>query len=177
MRKIILNLAMSLDGYIADEKGGFDWIVGDGDGSNNTEASFDFQQFIESVDTIVMGSKAFEDAPEGSLDSYKDKKILVATSRQLVGPSNVEFIKGDICSRLLEIKKEPGLDIWLYGGGQINDFFIKADMVDTYIVGIIPVILGSGRPMFLKNNPRIKLRLTGNYVDEGVTILTYEKRK
>ncbi len=44
MRKIILNLAMSVDGYIADEKGGFDWILGQGDKSADSKEQFDFQK-------------------------------------------------------------------------------------------------------------------------------------
>ena len=54
-RKIILNLAMSIDGYIANEDGGFDWIVGDGDESLDTQNKWNYEKFLEGIDTVVMG--------------------------------------------------------------------------------------------------------------------------
>lgn len=57
-RKIILNLAISLDGYIASEDGGYDWIVGHGDNTLNTENKFDFDKFLEGIDIVVMGKIA-----------------------------------------------------------------------------------------------------------------------
>lgn len=177
MRKIILNLAISLDGYIADDNGGFNWIVGEGEGSLNTEAKFDFPKFIESVDTIVMGSKAYEDAPAGTLSPYDEKKLIVATSRKLDVTPNVELVNGDVCARVLELREEDGKDIWLYGGGVVIDAFIKADVIDEYIIGIIPTVLGSGRKLFLEDNPTIKLHLKESIVDSGIVLLTYSKRE
>ncbi|MCT4620095.1 MAG: dihydrofolate reductase family protein [Marinisporobacter sp.] len=176
MRKIILNLAISLDGFIADVDGGFDWIEGDGDSSQNTEKSFNFPEFVNTVDTIVMGSKAYEDCPIETIESFKEKKILVATSRELKGDKNVAFINGDICSKVLELRKEDGKDIWLFGGAGLTDAFIKADIVDEYIIGIIPIILGKGIPLFSGKNPTIKLHLDECTVNEGITILRYSKR-
>lgn len=176
MRKIILNLAISLDGFIADINGGFNWIEGDGDSSGSTEKSFDFPEFVNTVDTIVMGSKAYEDCPKETIESFKEKKLLVATSRELKGDENVEFISGDICSEVLELRSEVGKDIWLFGGAGLTDAFIKADIIDEYIIGIIPIILGNGRPLFLGENPTIKLHLDECTVNEGITVLRYTKR-
>ncbi|MGB3367171.1 MAG: dihydrofolate reductase family protein, partial [Acidaminobacteraceae bacterium] len=68
-------------------------------------------------------------------------------------------------------------DIWLYGGGVVIDAFVKADIIDEYIVGIIPTVLGSGRKLFLEGNPTIKLHLKESIIDSGIVILTYTKRK
>ena len=57
-RDIILNLAISLDGFICDEDGGFDWIGGQGDSRADTAEQFDFDAFLASCDTLVMGRKA-----------------------------------------------------------------------------------------------------------------------
>lgn len=176
VRKIILNLAISLDGFIADVDGGFDWIEGDGDSSQNTEKSFEFSEFVNTVDTIVMGSKAYEDCPKETIESFKEKKLLVATSRELEGDENVEFFSGDICSKVLELRNEEGKDIWLFGGAGLTDAFIKADIIDEYIIGIIPIILGDGIPLFLNENPAIKLHLDECTLNEGITILRYSKR-
>lgn len=64
----------------------------------------------------------------------------------------------------------------LIGGGILIDSFIKADIIDEFIIGIIPTVLGKGRPLFLGNNPTVKLKLEEYYIDNGVTILCYKKR-
>ena len=177
-RKIIFNLAMSLDGYIADKNGGFDWIVGDKDKDNDTKKQFSFPDFIDSLDILVMGKRAYQDAPPGTFEMFKSKKIYVASSEKLeTKDDNVEFIEGDIVTQILKLKKEKGKDIWLFGGAGSIDPFIKADVIDEYIVGIIPIILGGGIPLFLKDNPRLKLHLEETTVQEGVIISRYTKRK
>lgn len=177
MNKIVLNLAISLDGYIADENGGFDWIKGHDDRSLDTEKKFDFEAFVDQMDVIVMGSEAYLDCPEESLKSFSSKKVVVATSRQLEHDDNVELVNGDVCTRILEIQKEVEKDIWLFGGGGLVDPFIKNDIVDEYIIGIIPIILGKGRKLFGENNPTLRLHLDECVVDDGITLLTYTRSK
>ena len=176
-RRIILNLAMSLDGYIADTEGGFAWIVGDGDRSADSKDQFDFPGFLANVDTLVMGRKAYDDAPSESLDGYKDKTIYVATSEPLERSSNnVLAISGDVVKQIQEVREKEGTDIWIYGGSELADQFIKADIIDEYIVGIIPIILGKGIPLFLADNPTLKLHLTDCTSQEGIVIVRYDKR-
>lgn len=172
-RKIILNLAISLDGYIASEDGGFDWIVGDGNHILDTPNQMDFTHFLEGVDTIVMGKRCYE---QNFHQDYPDKKIYVATSEPLQNYDNIHFISGAICEVLEEEKKQTGKDIFLFGGGGLVDHFVKADLIDEYIIGIIPTLLGKGRPLFLGNNPTIHLTLKEYSVSEGITILKYTKR-
>jgi len=175
-RKIILNLAISLDGYIADPDGGFNWIVGDGDKNTDSEKQFHFSDFLKEIDTIVMGRKAYDDTPAESLDSYGDKTIYVATSEPLETKSkNLKSISGDVAGQILKAKRQEGKDIWIYGGGELADQFIKADIIDEYIIGIIPIILGKGIPLFLTDNPTIKLHLTEHTSQEGIVVMKYTK--
>lgn len=176
MRKLILNLAISLDGFISDEHGGFDWIVGHGDTKNDTNDVFDFAVFMDGIDTIIMGSKAYEDVVLTNLDTYEDKKILVATTRELEKRNNVKFIQGDVCKVVLQLKEKEGKDIWLYGGGILTEPFVKANLVDEYIIGIIPTILGSGRTLFKGSNSTIDLHLDRATVTDGITMLVYSRR-
>lgn len=171
-RKIILNLAMSIDGYIADEDGGFDWIVGDGDNSLDTENKWDYNEFLESIDIVVMGKKCYD---QGFLDDFKDKTIYVATSEAIDDYDNIHFINNNICDVILEESTKEGKDIFLFGGGVLVDNFIKKDVIDQYIIGIIPTILGKGRPLFLENNPKINLHLDQYILDNGIVILKYSK--
>lgn len=176
-RKIILNLAISLDGYICDENGGFDWIVGQGDNSLDTKEQIDFFEFVNICDIVVMGKKGYDDAPENSLDIYKDKKIYVVTnSKETPKEEYVEFINGDVVNKILKERESEGKNIFIYGGAQIADLFIKENVIDEYILGIIPTILGRGRRLFLDNNPTIKLDLKEYSFLDGITMLRYSKR-
>lgn len=173
-RKIILNLAMSLDGYIASEDGTYDWIVGDGDETLNTKNKYSFDKFLEDVDTVVMGKNCYN---QNMHKDYESKKVYIATSEKIQDHDNLYFIGGDICKVIQEEKAKEGKDIYLFGGGVVIDSFIKADIIDEYIIGIIPTILGKGRPLFLENNPTIKLHLDEYIMDNGIAILRYTKIK
>lgn len=172
-RKIILNLAMSIDGYISSEDGGYDWIVGDNDSKLDTENKWDYNKFLEKIDIVVMGKNCYD---QGFHNDFKDKKVFVATSKSLKNHDNIHFISGDICKVIDEERKKEGKDIFLFGGGVVIDHFIKADIIDEYIVGIIPTILGKGRPLFLEDNPKIDLHLDEYITDKGIMILKYSKR-
>ena len=173
IRKIILNLAISIDGYIASEDGGFDWIVGDGENKLDTEKKWSYDEFLKGIDTVVMGKNCYD---QNFHKDFKDKKVYVATSKVLEDHDNIHFISGDICKVIEEERKKEGKDIFLFGGGILVDSFIKKDIIDEYIIGIIPTILGKGRPLFLENNLKIDLHLDEYIMENGIAILRYSKR-
>lgn len=170
--KIILNLAISLDGYIADEDGGFDWIVGDGNTTLNTEEKWDYGKFLEDIDVIVMGKNCYD---QGFHKDFTGKDVYIATSKEIENYENYHFINGDIVNIINDVKSE-GKNIFLFGGGLVIDHFVKADVIDEYIIGVIPTILGKGRKLFLENNPKIDLTLEYYSVEESIVIMKYSKR-
>ena len=198
-RDIILNLAISLDGFICDEDGGFAWISGQGDVRADTADHFDFDGFLASCDTIVMGRKAYEDCLS-SLPEAAEKRFLVASRTprapegRVVFPSdertNVQsdalgwaendfisvFLSADVVAEVLALKDRPGKHIWLFGGGELASDFIRADAVDRYIVGILPVIRGKGRRLFQEGIPPVELHLDRCTVSDGIPILEYSRR-
>ena len=89
-RDIILNLAISLDGFICDEDGGFAWIGGQGDSRADTAEQFDFDAFLASCDTIVMGRKAYEDC-FSSLPEAAEKRFLVASRTPRAPEAGLSF--------------------------------------------------------------------------------------
>lgn len=171
--KIKMTLAMSLDGYIASEDGGYDWIIGDGDDTLNTKNKWDYNKFLSSIDIVVMGKRCYD---QGMHNDFKDKKVYVATSENLKNYDNIHFINDDICKVIESERKNEGKNIFLFGGGILIDSFIKANIIDEYIIGIIPTILGKGRPLFLDNNPKIDLHLEEIISDKGIVVLRYTKR-
>lgn len=164
---------MSLDGFIVDKEGGFGWIKGYNDKSLDTDQSFNFAEFLDSVDVIVMGRKSYEDIGAGD---YSLKRVIVATSKIMKNYDNVEFVDSEIVDYIKEIQKSDGKNIWLFGGSGLTDNFMKADVVDEFIVGIIPILLGEGKPLFYGGSPTVKLHLDSLTVQEGIPVLKYSRR-
>lgn len=174
-RKIVMTLAMSLDGYIASENGAYDWIVGDGKHELDTAYQWRFEQFLENVDLVVMGKNCYDQQMH---KDFQGKTVWVASHSALENEPGLEFISGDIVQRVVQTASEvTGKDIYLFGGGKLMDAFIKADVIDSYIIGIIPVILGSGKPLFYSGNPMLRLTLDNYAISEGMTILHYSRAK
>ncbi|WP_426350226.1 dihydrofolate reductase family protein [Alloiococcus sp. CFN-8] len=174
-RKIVVSLAMSLDGYIASEDHGYDWITENSGAEGNfpNESSFDFQGFFDSMDTIVMGKNCYD---LGMHEEFKKHKVYVATHKAKEDHDNVRFISDDIIKAISEEKEKDGKNIFLFGGGKLIDSFLKADIIDEYVIGIVPIILGRGIPLFYKDNPTIRLKLVENITDKGTVILKYVRR-
>jgi len=172
--KITLNLAISLDGYIADENGGYDWIGGHGDKSLDTPSQPDFGEFLSGVDVVVMGKRCYEQNFH-SESGYADKIIYVATHEKRADEGNIRFISDDVVGTIMK-EKQAGKMIYLFGGGISIDPFIKADVIDEYRIGMIPVILGSGRPLFLCNNPTIPLHLDSFSISDGIVGINYTRK-
>ena len=171
---IILNLAISLDGFIADEHGGYDWIQPAGNPGLNTPQRWSHERFLEHVATVVMGRRCYDQ--QMHLE-YPGKQVYVATSRPAENHGNIHFIGGDIVPVVASLREKADGDIYLFGGGIVIDPLLKAGLVDEYVIGVIPIILGAGIPLFLHGHAPIPLELTHTYVEDGVVILRYIPRK
>ncbi len=170
--KLILSLAMSLDGYIADDNGGYDWIVGDGDATLDTKEKWDYAKFLEGIGTVVMGKKCYD---QGMHKDFVGKHVFVATSQDLEDFDNIRFIK-NIVQVVEEEKQKEGKDIFLFGGGVLVDAFLKTECINEYFIGIIPVLLGHGRPLFFPRDNNIKVHLQQIMSESGIVVLRYTTR-
>lgn len=171
-RKIILNLAISMDGFIADANNGFDWIYGDGNRSLDTAEQWSYENFLDEVDTVIMGHQCYR---QNFHKAFSEKKVYVAARNTKSKAENVHFIEGDLSKFLLEEMKQDGKNIFLFGGGITIDPFIKANLIDEYILSIVPIVLGNGHPLFLDDNPRIRLYLEKYYINSGIVTLHYKR--
>ncbi len=175
MRKLILYIAMSLDGYIADKDGGISWLEGDG---SNLEAAGSYHEFFSNIDTVILGYKTYhqivtELSPEKW--PYSDKQSYVITHNNIPNTANITFTDKDLTSLLYEIRKEPGNDIWLCGGASLVTLSMNNTLIDKYHITVIPTILGDGVKLF-DGVTEQKLRLLNTMQYNGMTDLVYEKR-
>jgi dihydrofolate reductase len=100
----------------------------------------------------------------------------VATTKKCDLDGRAEFISEDVAGFIKNLKKQQGKDIWLVGGGKLIDQFIKQNLIDKYIITIMPIILGDGIPLYLNNNPEIKLILVETKMVDGMVELSYVRR-
>jgi dihydrofolate reductase len=181
MKKVILDLAVTLDGFIEGPKGEIDWCIMDDD--------MDFDGFISSIDTIFYGRASYDawgnfqpdtDASPAEQMLWKGvhSKNKFVFSSQKREDGKATFINSDIAGRITEIKQQGGKDIWLYGGARLIKTFIQLGLIDVYRISIHPVALGDGKPLFEDLKERIGLRLIkANTFKSGVVQLIYEPRK
>jgi len=169
-RKVVLYIAMSLDGYIAREDGRIDWLP------QAENKDFGFGEFYNTIDTVIIGRTTYEqiiNELSPKVWAYEGKKCYVATTSNYENDQNVEFISNEIFEKVKKMKLEKGKDIWLVGGGKLIDQFIKQNLVDKYVITIIPTILGDGIPLFNKDNPQIGLSLVETNRIGDIVTLTY----
>lgn len=177
-RRIILDLAVTLDSFIEGENGEVDWCIMDPD--------MEFTSFLNQIDTILYGRKSYDlwgqympkvndsDSEKEIWEMIHSKEKYVFSRTKREANNEVMFINENIAEEVNKLKNEPGKDIWLYGGASLITTFINLGLVDEFRLSIHPVVLGEGKPMFSE----IKQRLNLNLVDtktfsSGVVQLIY----
>lgn len=177
MRETILYIAMSLDGYIADERYSVDWIEGQ---EKNGGMPDTYAEFVRTVDTVVMGRRTYDQIvtelapdrwPYGGLATH------VLTRRPAARTDGVEFTDTDPCTLVERLRQEPGKAIWICGGAQIVRPLLRHGMIDVFHLAVVPVILGRGVRLFGETDRRIELTLTRTLNCNGITELIYVRRR
>ena len=172
MRKLILNLAVSLDGYIEGPKGEYDWCF--------TDQDYGLTDFFKRIDTLFIGRKTYEMAQSvqsmeeaGGAGFPKLKEYIFSTTLDKV-KDGATLIKGDIKTEVENIKNDKGKDIWLFGGAELTSSLMNLNLVDEIQLSVHPILLGGGKPLFQNIKGKINLKLfdTKTY-STGLISLTY----
>lgn len=180
MRKVILDLAMTLDGYIEGPNGEIDWCIMDDD--------MDFNGFLANIDTIFYGRVSYDmwghyqpdpsagDAEKTLWAEVHSKKKYVFSINQKAD-DKASYITSGMAEQVEEIKRQPGKDIWLYGGAKLIKTFVHHNWIDVYRISVHPTVLGAGKPLFENLKERIGLTLIEtNRFKSGVIQLIYEQK-
>ena len=171
-RKIIAHMATSVDGYIARADGSFDWLD-----RPQPRGNYGMAAFFASVDTILWGRKTYDQAlTMGGVGGFgKKMKNYVFTHRPPKSAvEGVEFVNKPIGPFAEKLRKQPGKDIWMMGGGGVIASFLDAGQIDEFSIHVIPVLIGEGIPLIAPARRTIQLRLlnTKKFPD-GVVRLHY----
>lgn len=181
MRKIVLDLAVTIDGFIEGANGEIDWCIMDDD--------MNMEGFMATIDTIFYGRVSYDMwgnyYPEGEptpaekfvWDSVRSMKKYVFSSIPREDGRAI-FITSDIAQEVDQIKRQDGKDIWLYGGSKLIETFVNLDLIDIYRLSVHPVVLGTGKPLFENLKKRLNLTLIEvNKFRSGVVELIYENKR
>lgn len=177
-RRVILDLAVTLDGFIEGKNGEVDWSIMD--------SEMGFIDYLNQIDTILYGRKSYDlwgrftpdsdqsDAEQELWSNVHSKEKYVFSRTQTGSDHKATYINDHILEEVNALKNKPGKDIWLYGGASLITTFIQLGLVDEFRLSVHPVILGEGKPLFMDIKQRLNLKLVKTRpFSSGVVQLIY----
>lgn len=171
-RKVVLYIAMSLDGYIAKSNDDISFLsIVEEKGED-----YGYQDFIKTIDVVIMGRKTYDKVLSFGIPfPHADKKVFVITRNQKPAKDNITFYSGDIVELIRSLKKENGANIFVDGGAEIVNLMLKLNLIDECIISIIPVFLGDGILLFKSGREENKLKLINSKTfNKGLVQLHYK---
>lgn len=171
-RKTVLFIAMSLDGYIADQQGGIDFLkLVEKDGED-----YGYGKFFSTIDVVVLGRKTWDTLLSLNIPQpYEGKKVYIISRSRQGFDGNAGYYGEDLPALIRKLKTEKGLDIFIDGGSQVVHSLLKEHLIDRMIISIIPILLGNGTPLFRTGSPLQNLRLIqSKNFPTGLVQLEYE---
>ena len=192
MKKVVVYIATSLDGYIADKTGGIKWLE---EQENKSIEETSYIDFIKDVDTVILGFNTFNQIvtelspnvwPYFNMNSYvltdKDEAVKEMIEKNVGNiqkyKDKIVFTNRSIEKLISELKNlnNNKKNIWICGGANVINQLVKLNLIDKYHISIIPTILGSGIRLFDDDNIKINLKLNEIRTYNGIVELEYVKR-
>lgn len=176
MRKIILNIAASLDQRIAEPDGSLDWLAGFPN-PNKTDDSY--KDLLASVDTVLMGGRTYREFQNMDIIwPYPEQMTYVISHHDWGAKENVHFITENIIETISALRHEPGKDILLADGGKLVSLLLAADLIDEMRITYLPIMLGKGISLFSEQSKESKWRLASSKSSKSeALIIEYRKRE
>jgi len=173
MRKVVLGLGISLDGYIARPDGAVDFLF--------MPRDYSMGPFFATIDTAIMGRKTYDVAVKmggGAFGDSKMKNYVFSHSQPPGERGGVTFVNESPKNFVENVRKGPGKNIWLMGGGELARDFLKDDLVDELYIGIVPILIGEGLPLFPSGFPQREFTLLENKsYSKGLIALKYARAR
>jgi dihydrofolate reductase len=173
MRNVVLSVGISLDGYIARLNGAVDFLF--------MPKDYSMAPFFATVDTAIMGRKTLDAGLEmsgGSLPRSNMRMYVFSKSKPPGERDDVIFVNETPATFIGKLRERPGKDIWLMGGGELARAFLNADLVDRLRLGVVPVLLGEGIPLFPSGFPQRDFTLLENKTySRSLIALSYERSR
>jgi len=176
MRTLTIFIATSLDGYIAkpnDDLSFLKMIEKEGE-------DYGYAEFTSTIDTIIIGRKTYDWVVKEIGSSHYDngeRKVYVITRTERSGVGKTTFYSGKLSELIEKLKAENGKKIYCDGGAEIINELLKTDLIDEFIISIVPVLVGNGTRLFKDGRPELMLELVSTKTFEtGLTQLHYKRK-
>lgn len=175
-RKLILYISMSLDGYLATKDDDLSWLsIAEKEGED-----YGYAEFNKTIDTYIIGRKTYDvvlSLTGGEFPQGKQHNCYVLTRTPKESENGVTFYTGDIPTLIDELKKEEGKNIYCDGGGEVVKLLMEENLIDEYIISVMPIVLGDGKRLFKGDIGQIDIQLESSQsFDTGVVQLHYKKK-
>lgn len=177
MRLLSIFIATSLDGYIAKPNDDLSFLkIVEKEGED-----YGYAAFTSTIDTIILGRKTYDWVLREIGTSHYDngeRNVYVITRTERPSVGKTKFYTGSLTELMLQLKSEKGKNIYCDGGAEIINELLKNDLVDEFIISVIPVLLGNGTRLFKDGRPEQQLELVSTKTfDTGLTQLHYKRKK
>lgn len=171
-RKVIVHIATSADGYIARPDGDLEWLTS----RPAPDGFYGMNAFMRSIDTKLLGRKTYEVSLRMGADFGSGGRTIVFSRHAppAGAPAGVEFVNGAIGPFLSRLREHPGKDIWLMGGGEIIAAFLDEQVIDEFVISVVPVFIGDGIPLIARRHRHVPLELHSvERFEDGLVQLRY----
>lgn len=177
-RKIIVELAISADGFIARADGGIDWLD-----RPQPSHNYGMDAFYKSIDTILWGRKTADMAIDfqkrgvaaSAFDTSVKNYVFTQSPLPSPAPAGVEFVNRPVREFAAELRSQPGKNIWIMGGAALIASFLDAGEIDEFMMNVIPVFIGEGIPLLPARHRLVQLNLIESKAfEDGVVKLHYQ---
>jgi dihydrofolate reductase len=177
MRKLSLFIATSLDGYIAKPNDDLSFLkLVEKEGED-----YGYSEFTENIDTIILGRKTYDWVLREIGTSHYDngeRNVYVITRTEKPSIGKTKFYTGNLTDLVQQLKSEKGKNIYCDGGAEIVNELMKSDLIDEFIISIVPVFVGNGTRLFKDGRPEQQLELVNSKTfDTGLTQLHYKRKR
>lgn len=175
-RKLVLYISMSVDGFLATENDDLSWLsIVEKEGED-----YGYGVMVERCDTYIVGRKTYDvilSLTGGEFPQSKMFNCYVVTQQETNSKDGVTFYNGDIESLIADLKSKSGKDIYCDGGGQVVNMLMEKNLIDEYIISVIPIMLGSGKRLFKGGINSLNVDLINcERFESGLVQLSYAKK-
>jgi dihydrofolate reductase len=170
-RKVILYIAMSLDGYIAKTDGNIDFLSS----VESPGEDYGYADFTSTIDTVIWGRKTYEKVLSFGVEIPHQDKSVYVISKSKTGEEGHIVFKNDVVKLLKDLQNKAGKDIYCDGGGEIVNEILKHSLFDRIIISVIPHLLGEGISLFKGGRPEQNMKLKKSIIyPSGLVQLWYD---
>jgi len=176
MRKVSLFIATSLDGYIAKPNDDLSFLkIVEKEGED-----YGYSEFTENIDTLIIGRKTYDYVLKELGSSHYDngkRDVYVITRTEKPNVGRTTFYTGNLTDLVKQLQSENGKNIYCDGGSEIINELLKNDLVNEFIISIVPVLLGNGTRLFKDGRPEQELQfVSAKTYETGLTQLYYKRK-